>query len=162
MREEFVFTWKKMKCREQRSNLFLVDISVLFVFFSFSIFFMCMCTGGAYLTAFVHIRTHVRGVVIHVSYVFLHRHKLNGNLPAWLSTIVCWVKISEAKPALANSDITANQFSARIPCPALPPNTGVICKLSKQHSQYFLGSRLHSSNFYDIQFNLSIETIIQS
>lgn len=120
MREEFVFTWKKWNAESKGQTFFLL----IFQFSLFSslspFFFMCMCTGGAYMTAFVHIRTHVRGVVIYVSYVFLHRHKLNGNLPAWLSAIVCWAKISEAKPALANSDIIEKPIFCQDPLPCPP------------------------------------------
>lgn len=69
MREEFVFTWKKMKCREQRSNLFLVDISVLFVFFSFSIF-SCVCAQVVHIWLLLCILEHMWEVLSYMCHMY--------------------------------------------------------------------------------------------
>lgn len=130
--------------------------------FPFLVLHFFTCAQVVYIWLLLYIIEHMSEVLTFMCLSSTQAQTDTGNRTATLSAIVCWAKISEAKPELDTSDSTATQFSARIPCPALPPSTGVICKFSNQHSQYFLGSRLHSSNFYDTKFNLSIETIIQS
>lgn len=74
--EKNLFSRKKTNAESKGQTFFLLTFHFFLVFFSVSPFFKtCMCTGGVYMTAFVHIRTHVWAAYIYAS-KFLHRHKL--------------------------------------------------------------------------------------